>query len=234
MSSQPPGYPHRLYLLPQSTRGSPLPSQLLLTLTGCTCFPKATGTRPYSQPPAHPHNLYLFPQSTRGSPCPPSPLLTSQTVPALQLQGHPLSSQPLLTLTGCICSPKHQGLPLSSQTQLTLTSCTCSPKAPGAPPVFPDPAHPHKLYLLPQSNRGSPCPPRPCSPISCAFYPKHQGHSLSSQPLLTLTTCTCSPKAPGAPRACPALYSPHRLYLLSNSKGTPCPPRPLLIPRSTT
>ena len=28
------------------------------------------------------------------------------------------------------------------------------------------PAHPHKLYLLPQISRGSPCPPSPCSPAA--------------------------------------------------------------------
>ena len=137
-----------------------------------------------------------------------------------------------------------------------LLSCTifvCSPNTLNSQP----PAYPQKLYLLPQISKGTPCPPSPCSPKLYLFTQSNRGTSCPRSlllthkllllpkisrgtpcppsPLDTLTSCTCSPKAPRAPHALPAPCSPSQAVPAPLvSKGTPCPPSPLLMPRSTT
>ena len=125
-------------------------------------------------------------------------------------------------------------------------------RLPAINPVLPAPAHPQKLYLLPQTPE-APCSPNPCSPTSCACSPRSLGAPLPSQPLLTCSlTAPCpwaAPSASPAPLAPPGALSPAQLhssllYFLGSAlvpgharcphglRATPleelCPPRPLL------
>ena len=115
-------HPHKPYLLPQNFGVAPCPFSPLLTLRAL-CAPLKLLRYPLpSQPPAHPNKLYLLPQ-TPGAHQVFQSLLTHKLYLLPQLTRAPPSSQPLLT----------------------LTVCTCSPKAPGIHPVLSAPAHPDKL-----------------------------------------------------------------------------------------
>ena len=177
--------------------------QRLLSCAIFVCSPNTLN----SQPPAYPQKLHLLPQISKGTPCPPSPCSPKLYLFTQSNRGTSCPRSFLLTHKLLLLPKISRGTPCPPSPLDTLTGCTCSPKAPGAPP----------------------CPPSSCSPSQAVHAsPKQQAHALTLSPLLTLITFTCSPKAPGAPPAHPAPYPPHRLYLLSHSKGPPSPPRPVL------
>ena len=104
------------------------------------------------QPPAHSQSSTCSPKALEVPSALPGPCSPSQAVPApLDLQVHPLSSQPLLT----------------------LTSCTCSPKSPGTPPVLAASCSPSQAVPAPPDLQGLPLPSQPlltcCLAVPCPW-----------------------------------------------------------------
>ena len=78
------------------------------------------------------------------------------------------------------------------------------------------------MVSLPEGTSSIPHLPSPCSPSQAVpAPPKHQGYTLSSQPLLTPTSCNCSPKHQRLPLSSQPLAYPHKPFLLPPNSGLP-------------